>query len=198
MFKWKDRVYINARKRVFKNLDTNEMLNLELQDDTDNIVTESETPLTAYCLNQAQQELVDDISGTYDKVISEVNEDIDKMETKLRDITTYSTEEQIVGKWIDGKTLYRKVLTYNSTINANTLFKIGEVNSVEKVISMNYVIRNSNGSQWINDYVNVNEQICSFTLIMQTTDGFLYGRSNSEAWSSPFLIVTIEYTKTTA
>lgn len=65
MFKWKDRVYINARKRVFKNLDTNEILNLELQDDTDNIVTESETPLTAYCLNQAQQELVDDISKTY-------------------------------------------------------------------------------------------------------------------------------------
>lgn len=65
MFKWIDRVYVNARKRVFKNLDTGEILNLELQDDPDNITTESETPLTAYCLNLAQQELVDDMSKNY-------------------------------------------------------------------------------------------------------------------------------------
>ena len=65
MFKWKDKVYVNARKRVFKNLDTNEILNLELQDDEDNIVTDSDTPLSAYCLNQAQQELVDDMSKIY-------------------------------------------------------------------------------------------------------------------------------------
>ena len=65
MFNWKDRVYVNARKRVFKNLDTNEMLNLEIQDDEDNIETDSDTPLTAHCLNLAQQELVDDMSKTY-------------------------------------------------------------------------------------------------------------------------------------
>ena len=65
MFKWKDREYINPRKRVFKNLDTNEILNLEIQDDEDNIETDSDTPLSAYCLNQAQQELVDDMSKIY-------------------------------------------------------------------------------------------------------------------------------------
>ena len=65
MFNWKDRVYVNARKKIFKNLDTNEMLNLEIQEDEGNILEESETPLTAYCLNQAQQELVDDMSKTY-------------------------------------------------------------------------------------------------------------------------------------
>lgn len=65
MFNWKDRVYVNARKKVFKNLDTNEMLNLEIQEDEGNVLEESETPLTAYCLNQAQQELVDDMSKTY-------------------------------------------------------------------------------------------------------------------------------------
>lgn len=65
MFNWKDRVYVNARKKVFKNLDTNEMLNLEIQEDEGNVLEESETPLTAYCLNQAQQELVNDMSKTY-------------------------------------------------------------------------------------------------------------------------------------
>ena len=62
---WKDRKYINPRKRVFKNMDTNEILNLEIQDDPENIEEESETPLNAHNLNQSQQELLDDMSKTY-------------------------------------------------------------------------------------------------------------------------------------
>lgn len=31
----------------------------------------------------------------------------------------YSTDEQVVGTWIDGKTLYQKTLTYNSSISLN-------------------------------------------------------------------------------
>ena len=62
---WKDRKYINPRKRVFKNMDTNEILNLEIQDDLDNIAEESETPLNAHNLNQSQQDLLDDMSKTY-------------------------------------------------------------------------------------------------------------------------------------
>ena len=65
MLNWQDREYVNARKKVFKNLDTDEILNLELQDDPDNILQDSDTPLTAHNLNLAQQELVDDISKTY-------------------------------------------------------------------------------------------------------------------------------------
>lgn len=65
MFNWEDIEYINPRKKVFKNMNTNEMINLELQEDPDNILKESKTPLTAYNLNQAQQEVVDDMSKTY-------------------------------------------------------------------------------------------------------------------------------------
>jgi len=36
-----------------------------VQDDPDNILEESDTPLTDYCLNMAQNELVDDMSKTY-------------------------------------------------------------------------------------------------------------------------------------
>lgn len=62
---WKDRKYINPRKRVFKNMDTNEILNLEIQDDPENIEEESETPLNAHNINQSQQDLLDDMSKTY-------------------------------------------------------------------------------------------------------------------------------------
>lgn len=65
MFKWKGRKYVNSRKKIFKNLDTNEILNLELLDDPNNIIEDSDTPITDHCLNLAQQELVDDMSKIY-------------------------------------------------------------------------------------------------------------------------------------
>ena len=58
---WEGREYVNPRKKVFKNLDTGEILNLEIQDDEDNIIKESQTPMTADNLNLAQQELADDL-----------------------------------------------------------------------------------------------------------------------------------------
>lgn len=62
---WKDRKCINPRKRVFKNMDTDEILKLEIQDDPDNIEEESTTPLNAHNLNQSQQDLLDDMSKDY-------------------------------------------------------------------------------------------------------------------------------------
>lgn len=65
MVNWEDRKYVNPRKKVLKNMDTKEILNVEIQDDPDNISKESATPLTADNLNLAQQEMVDDISKDY-------------------------------------------------------------------------------------------------------------------------------------
>lgn len=42
---------------------------------------------------------------------------------EVTDPNEYSTTEQVVGKWIDGKPLYRKVITGSST-NVDTLFNI--------------------------------------------------------------------------
>ena len=33
--------------------------------------------------------------------------------------STYSTDEQVIGTWIDGKPLYRKTITFTTTIKAN-------------------------------------------------------------------------------
>lgn len=62
MINWEDRQYVNPRKKIFKNMNTGEILNLELQDDVDNILQESSTPLTANNLNLAQQEIVEELS----------------------------------------------------------------------------------------------------------------------------------------
>lgn len=36
---------------------------------------------------------------------------------KLTDILTYSQQEQLIGKWTDGRNLYRKVLTFNDSVS---------------------------------------------------------------------------------
>lgn len=60
MVNWEDREYVNPRKRIFKNLDTGETLNLEIQEDSSNILKESSTPLTAHNLNLMQTEMIEE------------------------------------------------------------------------------------------------------------------------------------------
>nr|DAQ91809.1 MAG TPA: hypothetical protein [Caudoviricetes sp.] len=59
--------------------------------------------------------------------INEVNQnDINK--------STYSTTEKVVGKWINGKPLYRKVINFTTTISADTTLEINHgVNNVEMI-----------------------------------------------------------------
>lgn len=60
MVNWEDREYVNPCKRIFKNLDTGETLNLEIQEDSSNILKESSTPLTAHNLNLMQTEMIEE------------------------------------------------------------------------------------------------------------------------------------------
>lgn len=90
MINWTDRKYVNPRKRVFKNMETEEILNLEVQEDLQNIETESETPLNAEMLNLAQQELKQD-------TLDEVDEKISNLET----LPTGGTTGQVLSKASD-------------------------------------------------------------------------------------------------
>ena len=55
------------------------------------------------------------LSGTnVQGVIEEVN-------TKITNVETYSTTETVIGKWIDGRTIYRKVIDIGALPNNNTV-----------------------------------------------------------------------------
>lgn len=59
--------------------------------------------------------------------INEVNQnDINK--------STYSTSEQVIGKWINGKPLYRKTITFTTTIPVDTALEINHgINNAEMI-----------------------------------------------------------------
>ena len=58
-------------------------------------------------------------NNTYDPTITLIKESTSG-ETVVIDATVYSTEERVVGKWIDNKPLYRKTLEASSTITSTS------------------------------------------------------------------------------
>ena len=84
-----------------------------------------------------------------DKVALNINQDVADVNkcnaTDLNEIkqvvnqndinkSTYSTTEKVVGKWINGKPLYRKVINFTTTISADTVLEINHgVNNVEMI-----------------------------------------------------------------
>lgn len=117
-----------------------------------NKIMQYDEETTIYNRDEAEIE----VSLTNNKAISEVNEDIDNMERRLRDITTYSTKEQKIGKWIDGRPIYRKVISGNMPVpdvNGGTWYNIA--NNVHNLVNVygnilqrpyNYILISRSGS----------------------------------------------------
>lgn len=65
MVNWENTEYVNPRQRKMKDLETEKIYTFEIQDDPDNIVKQSQTPVRAENLNKMQTDLVDDMSKDY-------------------------------------------------------------------------------------------------------------------------------------
>lgn len=65
MVNWENTEYVNPRQRKMKDLETEKIYTFEIQDDPDNIVKQSQTPVRAENLNKMQIDLVDDMSKNY-------------------------------------------------------------------------------------------------------------------------------------
>lgn len=58
----------------------------------------------------------------------------------------YSTTEQVVGTWIDGKPLYQKTLT-GTTGNINVVKSLGTITNIDKLVHVIGVVTRSSGQQ---------------------------------------------------
>lgn len=108
----------------------------------------------------------------------------------------YSTSEQVIGVWIDGKTLYRKVIT--STTMANN-YNLG-VTTVDTIVHIKGMVQrktNLNSWQLISSRNDDTVKLDISTVNTQTgAIDMLYGSYwTSETFNKIILIV--EYTKTT-
>lgn len=111
----------------------------------------------------------------------------------------YSTEEKIVGKWIDGKPIYEKVIYVN--ITDRDWHNIQMNVSVDNIIKLKGILYRGNGYPYFielqgNTYPNMD----NLAMLLYKKDenyiryGVLYTQSDL---TSSYLYITIQYTKTT-
>lgn len=124
-----------------------------------------------------------ELNKSYGERFDKVEENINELEK--RDI--YSTEEQVIGKWIDGKPLYSKVIDIGELPNATTKNVAFNISNLKNIIKMEGYARGSN--YWLPiPYSNYITIMCNSSVIGITTTT---DRSSCTGY------VTLYYTKTT-
>ena len=79
--------------------------------------------------------------------VATTQSEIDVLESKVNSGHVYSTEEQIVGTWIDGKHVYEKTLLHDGVISQDT--EIFKDESIEEFIDVfNKYFYDANFSYW--------------------------------------------------
>ena len=104
--------------------------------------------------------------------------------SKVAEANEYSTEETVVGKWIDGKPIYR--VTFSISINGSGWIATGKtISNIDTIINATYTavdpLSYKYNSQQSNCSVNASGEL------------YMYPHINTITFTS----ITVEYTKTT-
>lgn len=116
-------------------------------------------------------------------------------ETKISSLHTYTIEEQVVGTWIDGKTIYRKVIDLGSLPNATSKRINHNISNLKDVISLNGFAKDSSTFlpiPYISSFTGYDQYQIGFDYTNATTIGVTTGINRTSF--TGFAI--IEYTKT--
>lgn len=109
----------------------------------------------------------------------------------IGDANDYSTEEKIIGTWIDGKPLYQKTLT--GSYGQNTNFDLNITNADKVIIKRAGIILSTGEYIPHGAYTNVDNYLSFFI----TSDKARCGVRSSPSYYNSTYYVTIQYTKTT-
>lgn len=108
----------------------------------------------------------------------------------------YSTDEQVVGTWIDGSTIYRKVIEVSNIAEQTTLatVKLGEAVSEQYIIKIEGFF-NLIGNQFFINYPNVTGRQNGYIDATVSVDGSIVNLTGT--WKYPIGkgVIIIEYIK---
>ena len=117
----------------------------------------------------------------------------------INKLNTYSEEEQVIGNWIDGKPLYRKVIEYRQT---DTIGKENDItnitiphniNNFKQIVSFSGVSSSGNVLPILNG-THATTQSANISFVDDT--GIIFRIINVELATRTWYF-TLEYTKTT-
>lgn len=168
---------------------------------------DTSTPLSAENLNTMQ----DNIEDAIDNVSIDLDDEVSTTSTNgvenqaitnyVNGLNTYSTTEQRVGTWINGKPLYRKVVYISSLPNNATgfydIFSSGEISNIDLCImdeSASYMTITSGGTTE-NDPMNWIYSTTAFVFTCIRNKQIRIITKDDKSSTSAY--VSILYTKTT-
>ena len=115
---------------------------------------------------------------------------INELNTHLSALSVITSNETVIGKWIDNKTLYRKTIYVAGTVTSGTVIDSSITNqNIDTLVSMSGVC--AHGSYYrlpIPYYSNANNY-----LALQIQDGGVV--LSSAGFTATNVVVTVEYTK---
>ena len=111
-------------------------------------------------------------------------------------LNTYSTTEQVVGTWIDGKPIYRKVIT-GSWSSANGTINL--VDNVSSIVKFHPRFKKSNANYWYTDayYASASDKLQFYFNLSGTMMRVGYSCGSDYPGTSGDYTIIFEYTKTT-
>lgn len=105
----------------------------------------------------------------------------------------YTTDEMIIGTWIDGKPVYRKVINFGALPNASTKSVPHNISNLDTILDVKGT--GTNGSFWFKfPHVVQDTPTNSIEISVSTTLIYIKTGSDRSAYSA---YIILEYTKTT-
>lgn len=80
-------------------------------------------------------------------LLTTLNTNLTTLTNKLDILMNYSTNEQVVGKWIDNKTLYRKVLTGTKSASSNEI-SLSTPSDIDTMVDFIVKARHNSNCEW--------------------------------------------------
>ena len=112
---------------------------------------------------------------------------------KKASFTKYSTTEQAVGTWINGKTIYRKVVQISNPQTSNADYGVVSSN-IQTVVNLYGYMKGSYGAIIP---IPQTDSSSSYSVLFVQSDGTLRGRFSYIGIVPTEVYVIVEYTKTT-
>ena len=138
------------------------------------------------------QSILSNVSSVLDSLTSNSTTDAPSINA-VNERFTYSTEEKVIGTWIDGKPLYRKVFEYTLGSTTSSWRTIGTIPNIDFPVRMYGMFYHGNDKYPFPRSYN-NEEI---TLYCDTSSKLFREQHNYSYANNLPSYVIIEYTKTT-
>ena len=106
----------------------------------------------------------------------------------------YSTTEQVIGEWIDGKPLYQKTIDFGTLPNNTSKDVAHNISNIDRIVYSMCISIDSNKNAVIIPKYDLGNYLWSIALNISATNVTI---TTKEDYSPQSAVITLQYTKTT-